>query len=144
MLTIELIPGTGAIAGMDLYQTIAEELHAGTPDLAPLILYWMTENTPIRSGALAADEFANPITDAHDPTLIDAGIGTRNQLDEYGRLYAAYQEGPSLGLATFTNDPHHMIQGVIDNHAEDIAAWAYERMDGAITRCVNGTGVPHA
>jgi hypothetical protein len=97
----------------------ALRLHAG--DLADIEYANILARTPMRTGALAADltEQAN----VSDTILAYVYYGTENQLDQWDRVYAQYQEGGILGQATYTNPPRLMVFSALTDDIADIEAW---------------------
>ena len=129
------------IFGMNLDATIRAKLHENTPELSDLLVFLVSEKTPVRSGALLGSITGIPYTDdGDDLAYVYADPGP--QLDQYNRVYAPYQEGPSLGLSTFTNAPHQMFARTGTDDLPLIAEWAREHAQEALDLCVAGGGIP--
>lgn len=111
-------------------------LRANSPAIALTLINKLRDRTPHNTGALAEDETAQPYTDpvagARTVNLVKFYTDSSAQLSEWGRVYAAYQEGPPLGLATYTNAPHQMFFLMQSADLGDIAAWAEATLDAAI------------
>lgn len=64
---------------------------------------------------------------------------TANTFEEAGRDYAPYQEGPPLGLATYTNPPRHFLFDIETEDAASITTWAEDTLRAAIAEMESGT-----
>lgn len=102
-------------------------LHRRTPTLAPELETDLRGRTPKRTGALreAASSRANR---SAGPTLVTLYYDDEPQVVEWHRVYVAYQEGPPLGLATYTNGPRHMLYDTPEHDGERIETWAEDAL----------------
>jgi hypothetical protein len=131
----------GHFLNQDLERTVIQELQAGSDELGAMELYSISARTPVDTGALLSDEFYEV---GSLPVLVTLGMHTENQLDEWGRVYAPYQEGGELGLATYTNGPHEMFARVLPDDIPQISDWGIRQCQAAMDRCAAGLGFPNA
>lgn len=145
---VEIIPGTGFIMGMDIWATIDEQLHEHSPELGATLAYLVEDLTPVLTGALQSsishEDYPDPQgygVGESDLTWIYAADAP--QLAAWNRIYVAYQEGPPLGLSTYTNPPRQMFltvgegEGVVQSEE-----WAVRYCQLALDMCAGGAGVP--
>lgn len=76
------------------------------------------------TGALASSVTGRAYTNAKNGTLISVWFNNAQQYAQWNRYYAPYQEGPPLGLATYTNAPRHMLYDSQTDDAGQITDWA--------------------
>jgi hypothetical protein len=99
-----------------------DALHAHAPEIAAIINRRIEARTPRDTGALIEDEaYTVPGAGA---TLVTWFVGDDYQVAEWGRVYSAYQEGPPLGLSTYTPGEHQMYNRVGTDDLDIIGAWA--------------------
>lgn len=97
--------------------------HEDSETLAALEVTNVKARTPVDTGALQASVDATNNTGS-GPVLAEVFFNEDNQLSAWDRVYAQYQEGPPLGLSTYTNDPHQMLYAAQSEDAPAIVAWA--------------------
>lgn len=129
----------GHFLNQDFEQTVIQELHAGSDELGAMELFNISARTPIDTGALLSDEFYKV---GSGNVLVTLGVNTENQLAEWGRIYAPYQEGGELGLSTYTNPPHEMFARVLTDDLDQIGEWGVRQCQMAMDRCAAGLGAP--
>lgn len=131
--------------GMDIEGTINEQLHLNSPQITDVLLIRIYDRTPEDTGALKSSltGVAN-VDHPDDPLLSYLYANDQEQLDEWGRIYVAYQEGGALGLPTYTNPPREMFAKVMTEDLNDIAGWAVMSCQEALSRCSAGTGLKNA
>jgi hypothetical protein len=122
-------PGGESWFGQDWHKTIIEELFRATDELGRLEQYNVSARTPVDTGALLADVQYTAYSSG--TTLVDVFADDEEQLAEYNRVYALYQEGGALGLSTYTNAPREMFAKVL---TDDIP----QSKSGAMTRFRRG------
>lgn len=132
-------PGGEGWFGQDWRKTIFEELFRATDELGQLEQYNVSARTPVDTGALLADV---QYTAYHEgKTLVDVYADDEEQLAEWGRVYALYQEGGALGLSTYTNAPHEMFAKVLTDDIPAIEKWGNDALQKGVDRLGNGSGV---
>lgn len=113
---------------------LATALRAHSPEIAKRIEAKLRERAKASftqgysQGAFAEDIESQPYTGAvsgtRDANLVRWYLTDDNQLAEWHRVYAAYQEGPPLGLATWTTGMHQIFARIGTDDQPDIDAWA--------------------
>jgi len=136
---IEMIPGTGLIIGQDLESTILKRLQANAPELIAIEIPKIKARTPVLTGALRDDIEGIPYNTGNDIAFFHTNDVA--QLSQWGRVYAPYQEGPPLGLNTYTNPPRQMFYSVLTDDIPDIEVWGKHCVEEAIDLCVQGKGI---
>lgn len=129
----------GNFIDQDFEKTVKEELKAASEELGMMELFNISARTPIDTGALLSDEFYKTYSD-NSPTLVFLGVNVENQLEEWGRVYAQYQEGGVLGKSTYTNGPHEMFAKVATDDIDQIGEWGVRQCQAAMERCAAGLG----
>lgn len=137
---INLISNTGQIIGQDVEATIRQSLHNHAQDLIDLEVPLIRARSPYLTGALRDDIKGLPYTTGDDIALLYADNAA--QLAQWGKVYAPYQEGPPLGLSTWTNPPHQMFASVLTEDIPVIEQWAVEAAQEALDQCTQGIGIP--
>lgn len=130
----------GAFKQQNWELTVREELHAGSDELGQLLLFKVSARTPVDTAALLSDEYYKAYPNRDSDNLAFIGVGDENQMDEWGRFYALYQEGGALGLATYTNAPHEMFARILTDDIPDVEAWGNKWLISAMGRIATGTG----
>lgn len=130
---LRMQPGPAAVGmGGD---KLMSALRRATATLAPLLATRVRGRTPRQTGALREDVTGDAYTSAVSGTrqvkLVDLYVESGAQVSEWGRVYAAYQEGPPLGLSTYTNGPHQMFARVATEDLGLIEGWAEAAVGGA-------------
>jgi hypothetical protein len=145
---VEIIPGTGYIMGMDIWATIDEQLHAHSPELGQTLVPLVQDITPVRTGALQSSVTYEAYPDpqgygAGQSDLVFVYAEDAEQLAAWKRVYVQYQEGPPLGLRTYTNPPRQMfLQTAQGMGYTETADWAVHYVQTALDMCAGGAGVP--
>lgn len=140
MADAEITIIAGQIIGQDVAATIRQSLHVHAQDLIDLEVPLIRARSPYLTGALRDDIKGIPYATGDDIALLYADDAA--QLAQWGRIYAPYQEGPPLGLSTWTNPPHQMFANVLTEDIPVIEQWAIEAAQEAIGQCTQGTGIP--
>lgn len=82
----------------------------------------------IRRGALYDSidylPYTGGVSGSREVNLVRWYADDAPQINDWGRVYAEYQEGPPLGKTTYTNDPRHLFYGVETDDAPAIQDWA--------------------
>jgi hypothetical protein len=99
-------------------------LHLHSPELATDELQRVRDRTPYLTGALRSAAEARSYQGATSRQLVKIWYSDEPQLFEWNRVYVAYQEGPPLGLSTYTNPPRLMLQQAPAVDTPAIQAWA--------------------
>jgi hypothetical protein len=100
--------------------------------LLQLEIYNVTKRTeertsgPYSTGALASSVTGQAYPGSKNGTLIAVWFNNAQQYAEWGRYYAPYQEGPPLGLHTYTIGMHHMLYDSQEQDAGEITDWAVQ------------------
>lgn len=123
-------------------KTVVEELHNGGPELAQLEVFNITARSPEDTAALKHDITGKGDFSPTSDIIATVTEGTANQLAEWGRVYAQYQEGGALGLSTYTNAPHEMYARAFTEDIGAITAWGNKWLQKAADRLAAGNGVP--
>jgi hypothetical protein len=101
---------------------IIQALRGNTQELSSRLLQRIESRTPIATGALR--ESWEPLYPPSGPEILSIGPNPAPQELAWGRVYAQYQEGPPLGLPTYTNDPHQMLRQADPEDLPTIEEWA--------------------
>ena len=103
-------------------------LHDHAPEIAEEVLARIQDRSPKDTGALKGDE-TYKLGDGS--SLVQWYVGADYQITEWGREYDVYQEGPPLGLSTYTTGEHQMFYRVTTDDLPLIADWAQRTVEGA-------------
>jgi hypothetical protein len=88
--------------------SVIRELRLEAPILAADLTLMVQDKTPVLIGALRSDIHGIPNLDENTLALIyPTGV---EQLLTWGREYVKYQEGPPMGVTTYTNPPRQMFE----------------------------------
>lgn len=136
---LDIIPGTGQIVGQDLYGTIKQQLHTHAPELKENEVTLIMSRTPVLTGALQSDVEGKTYSSGND--LVFLYSNEENQIIEWNRVYALYQEGGDLGLSTYTNAPHEMFGQVLTTDMPLIQEWGNQAAQEAVDLCASGGGL---
>jgi hypothetical protein len=109
-------------------QKVEEALHGNSAVLALEEAQRVRERTPVLTGALRSAVNYTNYTNPRSRQLVKVWYEDEPQLFTWKRVYAAYQEGPPLGLSTYTNAPHQMLYGAETEDAGAIQQWADETL----------------
>lgn len=90
------------------------------------------------TGALASSVTGN-VGSGH-PNLVSVWFNNAQQYSQWGRYYAPYQEGPPIGLSTYTNEPRHMLYDSKTDDVSQIQQWAVESGGSAANDWALGIG----
>lgn len=107
-------------------ERLIEELHSASDELGQMEAFNVSMRTPVRTSALLSGISYVPGFDASSDVLAYIYADTDTQMEEYKRVYDLYQEGGSLGLATYTNKPHEMFGKMFTDDISAIEAWGME------------------
>lgn len=104
----------------DWYAKVELGLMDGRDELGQIEQFNVSKRTPVDTGALLSD-----VSYEIGPgsTLAYIYADDTNQLDEWNRYYAVYQEGGLLGLSTYTNAPHEMFAQIMTTDIPAIEEW---------------------
>lgn len=102
-------------------------LHQHAPELARYLREQIQGRTEIDTGALIGSIRVRAVP-GNGPQLVTAYAQQADQLAQWNRVYDKYQEGPPLGLWTYTNPPRQMFYRVSTDDAEGIQSWANDVM----------------
>lgn len=125
--TVRFDPALLELAQMDPNDPINAVLdawRANANELLQIEIFNVTKRTLERAfdtGALASSVTGR--VGAGKPNLVSVWFNPSPQIAQWGRVYAAYQEGPPIGLSTYTNPPRHMLYDSTED-AEQIITWA--------------------
>lgn len=109
----------------DLRQWLADSLRLHAGEAADILDFLVASNTldrAYRTGALL--ESVQKQANVSDAVLARIFFEDGPQVEQWGRVYAEYQEGPPYGTSTYTNEPRHMIADAEEEGADQIAEWA--------------------
>lgn len=119
---------------------ILGQLHAHADEIADQILKRIEARTPVATGALKEDEtYELPSGGSVNSPLVTWFVGDEYQIAENKREYDVYQEGPPLGLETYTNGPHQMFFKVTTDDLPLIEQWAQEIVDDAVEQTMQSS-----
>lgn len=113
-------------------ETVIEGWGQNAETLLQTEIYNVTQRTiertsgPYSTGALASSVTGQAYPGSKNGTLISVWFNNAQQYSEWGRYYAPYQEGPPIGLSTFTNGPRHMLYDSQEQDAGEITDWAVQ------------------
>lgn len=143
MSLVEIVAGTGGIIGQDIDATIKQELHAHTIELGFPMVDLVRQKTPVLTGALSGDLMFEEVTDVSSDDLLYVYAEGSGQIDQWGRLYVQYVEGPPLGDTTWTNPPRHIFLDTAEGDGRDmVEIWAQTWISVALGLCAAGLGTP--
>ncbi len=132
---------SGPIIGTDIWGTIEREFHLQAPELAVTLTNMVKDITPILTGSLQADVTGIPNPPGDPKLLVWIFPQDSDQLITWGRIYAAYQEGPPQGLDTYTNPPRQMFQKTADGDGLDATElWAMTVVSTGLGLAAAGIG----
>lgn len=123
---IEVIDVSGAIpkiAGAG--DKVVQALHDHASELGSVLYQLVQDKTPVLTGALKSD--MTFIANRGGDELVWVFAAGGNQLYMWGREYVQYQEGPPLGVSTYTNPPRQMFLQTAEGDgfaATETWAWA--------------------
>lgn len=129
--SISITDPAGILGGIKWADTYAKALFDGADELGQIEQFNVTSRTPVLTGALAAD-VSYEVGPFSDNVIVTVKTDTTNQLDEYGRVYALYIEGGTLGLGSNNGTGDVMMYGQITS--TDIPAvqqWGQEQLEKA-------------
>ena len=120
--------------------TNLRKLHEHIDELGEMEVESIRSRTEEITGALKEAEEYLPSYDPEDPNLLILDAAPGPQLDEWKRIYVAYQEGGALGLPTFTNPPRLMFAQVETVDIPQIEAWAAMAIQDSLDVLAAGEG----
>lgn len=110
--------------GQDWWGAVSGALYEGGDELGAIEQFNVSKRTPVDTGALLTDvSYQAPGTGSGSGLLAYIYADDTNQLDEWNRYYAVYQEGGLLGLSTYTNAPHEMFAQIMTTDIPAIEEW---------------------
>lgn len=140
---VEILAGTGFLAGCDIWGTIDETLHEHSPELGQDLKLLVQGLTPILSGSLLMDISYEAYPDPGNSDLVLVYAEDIAQEAYWNRIYVQYQEGGPLGVHTYTNDPHQMFYDTATGDGLALTeTWALTYVTEAEALCMGGAGVP--
>lgn len=133
----------GNIAGQNIWATIDEQLHDHSPELGEILKQLVKDKTPVDTGALESSIDFDAYTSTGDADLVWVYADEGPQIATWNRVYVEYQEGPPMGLSTYTNNPRLMFMITSETDGQDATlVWAMQWVNYAITLCLSGAGIP--
>ena len=140
---VQIFGISGGIGGIDIDATIREQLHSHAGELDPALPDLLRMRTPVLTGALQSDYVTQTFPDVSDNNLFWVYAGGTEQLNQWGRLYVQYVEGPPMGASTWTNPPRHIFINTADTDGRVLVeVWAATQCMIALGRAAAGLGVP--
>jgi hypothetical protein len=88
--------------------------------------------TYVDTGALQSAMTYDLDSDPDTNLLVKFYADPGPQEAQWGRVYLPYQEGPPLGLSTYTNPPRQMLYGVGTEDLGIIQTWAEETLQNKV------------
>lgn len=138
-----VIPGTGMIMKMDMWATIDEQLHEHSPEIGEIVQWLVKQKTPVDTGALMGDVTYDAYLDTGDADIAWITTNTGEQIAAWNRIYVAYQEGPPMGLDTYTNLPRLMFMRTSEEDGPPaVEIWGVVHVQEALDMCAAGAGIP--
>jgi hypothetical protein len=140
MIEMEVEEAPPGILEEDWAQSIIGSLYAATPELGSDINEKIQSRTPVYMGNLVASEKFIPNTDPDaGPDLVNFFPNDQEQLDELGRgrIYAQYIEG--VVPTDWPVRVSHMYGRSEDEDIDDIELWAYQTIQGGVSKITGGT-----
>lgn len=123
---------------------LMSSLRASTPEIAELIESRIRQRSPRDTGglrdAIDSQAYTGGVSGTNQVMLAKWYANDGPQLDAWNRVYVAYQEGPPLGLSTYTRGEHHMFEQVESTDLGLIEAWAEAAVNQAVNRMMGGGG----
>jgi hypothetical protein len=124
------------------WESVVTSLEEGSQELVDLLVFLVSQKTPVRTGALLSSIEGIPNVAHNDPDLAYVYPSEGPQLDEYNRIYAPYVEGGPLGLPSRTiTTPAEMFYGTANENLPEIEAWAQQWVQIGLDRVAAGEGV---
>lgn len=145
MMKFEIIDPS-RIIGADLAHTMLRAIHRNTPQLRDTELGRVIDRTPYLTGGLQADETGTYNLDYDTDELIHLYTETSNQIENWNRVYAAYVEGPPIGVNGLWRTSHFEETGTgwqmfAAAETEDIPTfetWGYSVIEDGVADIVGG------
>lgn len=122
LVTIEVHIPSAVWSLPDIGKRIIENWHKHARELGQPLGSIIASRTPVLTGALQSS--VTPEFPGAGDTLIHIFFDATPQLDAWERIYDTYQEGPVLGLSTYTNPPRRMLQQTDPDNLPMIKSWA--------------------
>jgi hypothetical protein len=132
--------GSVRIMRQDLASMLTKNLHKASPLLGAALRVRVVDRTPTSTGALQEDASYTAYTNANSDTIVRLYFGEDNQLEAWKRVYWLYQEGGTLGLPTYTNEPHEMLARVGTDDIDVVEGWLEMVADGTLGSFAKGEG----
>lgn len=128
--------------GMDS-KRIMNALRKASPVLVEKLLPIIRARTPRDTGALRealeGKAYPSEVSGNRESQLAQFWYDDQPQIDEWKRVYAPYQEGPELGLSTYTNEPRRMLQQIGTTDQDLIDQWAEAAIQEALDQMAHGS-----
>lgn len=120
---------------------VVNEFYKDNDEIAQLIYYRVQMRTAMASGALRGDETYEVNHDPSSEDLVVFYVRDDNQLAAYGRTYARFIEGPTLGESSPTiYEPSHMYARIETDDIDLIQAWGMGTLGKAVDAVTVGKG----
>jgi hypothetical protein len=132
--------GMGIFGVVEPDHLLREAYHANAPELTDILVGRVRERTPVLTGALQSSISGIAETNVDEDVLFYLFADDAPQLEAWGRVYAMYQEGGTLGLPTYTNPPHMMFARVATDDIDIIQEWADRTAEKFANAWVGGFG----
>jgi hypothetical protein len=145
---VEVIAGTGGIAGVDIWGTYDERFHEHASELGEALVPLVQDKTPVLSGSLQSSITYEAYPDPQgrkggEGDLVFVYAEDDPQVAYWHRVYVQYVEGDPLGLPTYTNDPREMfLQTSETDGLAAVELWANTVALEATDMILGGAGVP--
>lgn len=124
-VTVTLPPAIENLRKLNLVRVLREHIDEFSAEEVARI----QERTPVRTGALQEDA---TYTVGSGDTLASYFYSGDYEEAEWHRFYAPYQEGPPLGLSTYTNGPYLMLSSADPLDTGAIGDWATRTLKAAL------------
>ncbi len=109
-------------------EKVQAALHGNSAVLALEEAQRVRDRTPVLTGALRSSVDYRNYPKRTSKQLVKVWYEDEPQLFTWKRVYVDYQEGPPLGLSTYTNAPHQMLYRAEAEDAGAIQQWADETL----------------
>ena len=109
---------------------VTNALHNNAGELGDALVRLVQDKTPVLTGALQSDITWAPMT-GND--ILQVYANAEAQSENWGRVYVQYQEGPPMGVPTYTNPPRLMFLDTANTDGFIVTeAWAIVTVQEAL------------
>jgi hypothetical protein len=129
----------------DMFQTILDQMLSDQGEISASLVGAVQDITPVLTGTLrdsATWYSGDGNKDGQQYILGWVEYDPDQQVDTYNTVYSYYQEGPPMGLETYTNPPRQMLAKTAGGDGMVfVQAWGEEEIQKAVDRMCGGKGI---